>query len=45
MPQLIKDLLQPESHQPIDIISVTKYLGNKMMKTKKLNLLGVDLAN
>ena len=31
MPQLIEDLLQPDTHQPI----VTKYLGNKMMEKKK----------
>ena len=33
--QLIEDLLKPDTHQPIDILIVTKYLGNKIMKTKK----------
>ena len=35
MPQLIKDLSEPDTHQPIDINIVTRYLGNKMMKKKK----------
>ena len=33
--QLIKDLLHPDTHQPIDILIVTKFLGNKMMKKKR----------
>ena len=35
MPQLIEDLSQPDTHQPIDILIVTKYLENKVMKTKQ----------
>ena len=35
MPQLIDNLSQPDTYQLIDIIIVNKYLGNKVMKTKK----------
>ena len=38
MPQLIDDLSQPDTHQLIDILIVTKYLGNKVMKTEEKKL-------
>ena len=35
MQQLIENLSQPDTYQPIDIMTVTKYLGNKVMKKEE----------
>ena len=46
MPQLIDDLLQPDTHQLIDILIVNKYFGNKVMKTnKKMPLIPLTTEN